>query len=331
MNAGYWGSEELFDWFVEHLLKILPAPLDRICTASIDVVEIDKRSRFNPFAKKSKKQSDGPWVFGLHLLVVCLHWGCWRIPVAFRLVLPKSDPNYVKDNELVRQMLPFIPWPEWAETKIVLADSAFAAKDTFKLLEELGLYYVIACAKTWNFEEGIPVKEHLKKLKKHQFKKVWYSKGNRRREFYVRKEQRAVRHLGNVGVVFTKLRRNASLKATRILLTNLPKELTARQILGIYHKRWMVEVLFKELKSGLGIGQHQVTRDLGRVERSISLCLMAYLMLLRLHVEVSGSKGESWSFFSAREHLSHLVMPSPASHSGKYEVPKLSYACKMAG
>jgi hypothetical protein len=44
-----------------------------------------------------------------------------------------------------------------------------------------------------------------------------------------------------------------------------------------------VEVTIKELKSGLHLGQMQVTKEKERVERAIRLPVMAYLLLLRLY------------------------------------------------
>jgi hypothetical protein len=43
-----------------------------------------------------------------------------------------------------------------------------------------------------------------------------------------------------------------------------------------------MELLFKELKGVVGMGQHQVTNEVGWVERSIAASIMAYLLLLRL-------------------------------------------------
>lgn len=89
----------------------------------------------------------------------------------------------------------------------------------------------------------------------------------------------------------------------RILVNNLPEPLTVRDVLLIYQRRGMLKALFKELKSGLGIGQHQVTKDSGRVERSVSICLMSYLFLMHWHLEFAGSIGKAWSLFASRQHL----------------------------
>ena len=45
-------------------------------------------------------------------------------------------------------------------------------------------------------------------------------------------------------------------KQTKILVTNLA-ELTPRYIVFAYQKRWAVEQINRELKSDLGMGEHQ--------------------------------------------------------------------------
>jgi hypothetical protein len=44
-----------------------------------------------------------------------------------------------------------------------------------------------------------------------------------------------------------------------------------------------MEVTFKELKSGLHLGQMQVTKESERVGRSVALSVLAYLLFVRLY------------------------------------------------
>ena len=62
---------------------------------------------------------------------------------------------------------------------------------------------------------------------------------------------------------------------------NLSETVTAREVVGVYRRRWAVELLFKELKGATGLGQHQVTKAPQRIERSVAISIMAYLMLLK--------------------------------------------------
>ena len=61
-----------------------------------------------------------------------------------------------------------------------------------------------------------------------------------------------------------------------------------------------MEVTFKDIKSGLHLGQMQVTKEERRIQRSVVLPVMAYLLLLRLY----GSElepGQSASLFALKQ------------------------------
>ncbi len=52
----------------------------------------------------------------------------------------------------------------------------------------------------------------------------------------------------------------------------------ARAIVAIYEKRWAFEVLFKELRGDLGLGDYQVlSKD--AIQRHLHLCGLGHLML----------------------------------------------------
>ena len=75
--------------------------------------------------------------------------------------------------------------------------------------------------------------------------------------------RRATLHnLGDVTIVLSKKRRNDGPKG-RQNPRDQSHRASAGAILSIYARRWGVEVTIKELKSGLHLGQMQVTKELG--------------------------------------------------------------------
>ena len=325
LSASYWYTSALWEQMLLLVLQKLPAPEDGICYVIADATDAPKRSKCNPYARKGKKSKSDPWLFGLHILVVSFQWSHWRIPVAFALVKAKASPGYINENELLRKLLLKVKTllPSWTQQVVFLADAAYASRDNFRALNKLKWDYVIACAKTWNLADGTPLKNRLKKLQKNQFHGTWLPTGDgkRRRWFYVRQESLNLNHLGNVTVVFSKTRRNNPSASAKVLLTNLT-DLDFRTILLMYQRRWNTEVLFKELKSGLGLGQMQVTKDEGRVERSVALGLMAYLCLLRLSLK-SNPNAKSWSIFQAKWNLLAQVFQDRQLHFMRTEVENL--------
>jgi hypothetical protein len=109
--------------------------------------------------------------------------------------------------------------------------------------------------------------------------------GQPRRTFGVSTTRVRLRHLGDVTVGLSTCRRNDGPKHTKILVTNLPETVTARQLVSIYLRRWWVALLMKTLKGVVGLGQPQVTPQVERVERSVAVASMAYLLLLKLQAK----------------------------------------------
>jgi len=55
----------------------------------------------------------------------------------------------------------------------------------------------------------------------------------------------------------------------------------------VYQRRFMIEVLSRELKSHLGFGKQQVTKNEKRIQHSIYGSFFAYLVLLKMqHTDI---------------------------------------------
>jgi hypothetical protein len=67
-----------------------------------------------------------------------------------------------------------------------------------------------------------------------------------------------------------------------------------------------MEVTIKELKSGLHLGQMQVTKEAERVTRSVALSVVAYLLLVRLYGHDKTLPRE-WSLFKLKERFTEDV------------------------
>jgi hypothetical protein len=93
--------------------------------------------------------------------------------------------------------------------------------------------------------------------------------------------------IGTVRMVLSKRHRNAW-KTTIAIVTNETK-LDARTILAIYEKRWNIEVLFKELRGSLGLGDYQVMSR-NAIVRHLHLCCLAHLVLTHHSLDAVGAQ-----------------------------------------
>jgi hypothetical protein len=100
------------------------------------------------------------------------------------------------------------------------------------------------------------------------------------RTFYVHGERRTVNKVGDVLLVFSTKERptpNQKVKIQKVLMTN-ETSWSARRIVQCYDLRWQIELMFKELKSTLGLDHYQFRRFL-KVEHYVAACLVTFLYL----------------------------------------------------
>jgi hypothetical protein len=100
------------------------------------------------------------------------------------------------------------------------------------------------------------------------------------RTVYVHGECRRVLHVGEVRLVFSttdKPKTGQAVEIQKTLMTN-DAGLSNRRVVQCYDLRWQIELLFRELKSTLGLDHYQF-RTFVKVERFVTACLVTFLYL----------------------------------------------------
>jgi hypothetical protein len=133
LNAAYWNVHLLIAWLADDVINALPASADGILSVIGDGSHKDTRASKNPLAQKGRKSQHHPWFFGIRFALLLVAWDVSRIPVAFRLILPKSHPQYRTENALFRDMLTQFKPPAWAKLVIVEGDAAYGSKANINL------------------------------------------------------------------------------------------------------------------------------------------------------------------------------------------------------
>src|SRR5262249_31262057 len=121
LTAAYWNWRLLLWWFVDQVIAILPPPDDGGGDLVVDSTLKDKTGQKHPLAKKGRLNEYAAYVFGLHIVVVKLQWGNYRIPVDFEIVRRKGQLRYRSENRLFRWMLVRFRRPVWAQMVVVVA------------------------------------------------------------------------------------------------------------------------------------------------------------------------------------------------------------------
>jgi len=282
IKARVWDEQALLDLLKGDLLLKLPPPKDGVLHLLFDTTRTAKTGKQQPLAYTTKTGKFDPFIFGQTVLLLVAQWGQFRIPLAVRVINPKIKGH---QNILVRELLTEFKPPVWCRRVNVAADAGFAAKATLQHITKLGYFYTFALPRTWKTADG----RHLRDIARHTNKRHYhrvasYKPDGRRRDDWTIREEIKLATLGDVTLIISKRRFNDPPRNSKFLVTNLPDASTGT-ILSYYARRWAVEVTFKELKSGLHLGQMQVTKEEERIQRSIALPVMAYLLLLRLYAD----------------------------------------------
>lgn len=332
LKASYWTAEIVITWLAWEVLKSLPQPKMGVVYVVGDSSHKSKRGAKNPAVQKGRQNRDGIWFFGIRFVLLAVCWAGYRVPIAIRIILPKTDPDYKKENVLFREMVQNIVLPFWVKTIIVVGDAAYGSRDNMKAVIEKNKkdkdrdwFFVFAIARTWKSVDDKSIKNMVTHLPRRFYSRTWIpvlSNHSRRKSFWIYGKTVCLRHIGDVTMVFSKKGRNVGPKGIKILVTNLPAA-TSRQVISIYQRRWSVEIIFKELKSGLGLGEHQVTGDKNRVEKSVGIAVIAYLFLLKARKnDIQPDK--PWSIFQLQNNFRMEVIQQHFSHLMDLKIKKLN-------
>ena len=82
-----------------------------------------------------------------------------------------------------------------------------------------------------------------------------------------------------------------------------------------------MELIQREFKSDLGLGEHQVSGEEGRIEHAVGIAVLAYLLLLRAcHQEIV--PGKSWSIAQLQHTFRLRVITNQGEHHLKARLTK---------
>jgi hypothetical protein len=136
LKAVYWNVPLLVNWLAQDRLATLPPPPHGVRYLFGDGSHADKRGTKNPVGQQGRISQYHPWFFGLRFVLLMAAWDSYRIPVAFRIILPKRHAAYRSENVLLRAMVEaFVP-PQWAKRVIVGGDAAYGSKANLRMVQD---------------------------------------------------------------------------------------------------------------------------------------------------------------------------------------------------
>ena len=269
----------------------------------IDDTRIKKRGKKMEGVSKIWDQKSHAFVHGHIVIMAAILFRGISIPWSIDLWIPKAQAgtNYRKLNQIAASMINEFPSRFGLEVR-VLFDAAYLAPPVIRACESKGFAWYSVAARNRNLIRGNR-KQKLKDIApgvlRYSGKRVRMRRSRGWRWLRIASTDGELGRTGLVRMVFSKRSRQSD-KELLCVVTNELKQ-KPREIISIYEKRWSIEVLFKELRTSLGLCDYQVISRLAIV-RYLHLCCAAHQMLTHQALKDEGAQ--------AKEKNKEVVLPS---------------------
>jgi Transposase DDE domain len=235
------------------LLRYCPRS-DQPLQVLIDLTSLEKCGKFLPLSAAE------PWVRwlnekrGLHVVILYLVMGDWRLPWSFRIWQGKGHPS---PSQLACKLLQTMPrWLHQGKPVMVLADTEFGTIDVFTAVHQ----------RSWRAVVGV---RHSRKLEDGRSLKQLYRQGKRGQQVYLQ------------GIPFPLtvswfwLKQQGGQRELRFVVSTYPY--SGAYLVRLGRKRWAIEAFFKTIKHRFGWHCFGQQTKIG-VYRWLVLALIAYLL-----------------------------------------------------
>jgi hypothetical protein len=228
----------------------------------IDLTSLEKCGKFLQLSTPTQQpEHPDPWVRmlngkrGLHLVVLYLEMGQWRMPWSFRVWRGKGHPS---PSQLACKLLAQVPVAlSQSRTVIVLADTEFGTVDFLGAVRK----------RTWRAVVGMRC---TRKLADGRCLKQLYRKGKRGQQVYLE----GIAYPLTVSWFW--LKRAEGKRELRFVVSTHPY--AGVYLVRLGRRRWAIEGFFKTIKHRFGLHRFGQSTKLG-VYRWLILSLVAYLLV----------------------------------------------------
>ena len=262
----------------------------------IDDTQTLKRAKKMAAVGKLYHHAEKRYATGHTILKVCLYYRGVTIPWGSWLYVKKQDAvklgvSFATLTELAARAIGSLPFPpDFPVT--VLFDSFYLCSNVANAVESRGWHYIgVAKSNRRLTVEGSSQGGHrLSSYASNVLRRSgeWVSVTGLRRTHRYRVAERigTMKKLGEVKVVFSRRRGDGAVIA---LVTNDLKR-SPRRVVGDYLRRWSIEMLIKDEKQNLGLGDYRVLRYRA-VVRHLHLVDCAYACLTHVGLEAQRAQG----------------------------------------
>jgi SRSO17 transposase len=290
-----WDESAIMQQIVLDMLRSLMRHRDKDLFFIIDDTQTLKRAKKMAAVGKLFHHASGKYGAGHTILKVCLHyrgvtipWGSWLY--VKREHIKKLQVPFKKLTELAAEAIKMARLPDNLRVT-VLFDAYYLCPTVANACKERLWHYIgIGKSNRWFTVGGR--KHKLGKYGRNVLNNSgrWYSITglHATKSYCLARRAGSIKGLGNVKVVFSRRRGERDCVA---LITN-DIAASMKTIVANYLKRWSIEMLIKDEKQHLGLGDYRVLRYRA-VARHLCLVDCAYACLTHLGIVAQCAQGQT--------------------------------------
>ena len=294
LSRSGWDAPALVDRAGSDLLAAMKPRAGEVAYLILDDTRIAKRGRKMGYVSKIWDHKRQRFVRGHVALVAAVAFRGVVLPWRVELWKPKGHPGprYRKLTDMAAAMVREFAAPAAGVKVRVLFDAFYLCPQVAGACEAKGLTFFSVAARNRTFTtangKGRKIAALMPGLIRHRGRNVRMRRSRKAAaRLRIACADGHLSRIGRVRMVVSKRPRGPWKKCVAVVTDETG--LRPRQVVAIYETRWLVEVLFKELRQDLGLGDYQMLAEDGIVHH-LHVCCLAHLLLTHRSLEALGVK-----------------------------------------
>lgn len=297
LNKSDWDAVAILNQFALGVLQAMRPRAGEILNLILDDTRVAKRGRKMPAVKKLWDHVGKQYIRGHIVVTAVIVFRGVTLPWRFTLWLPEEycrqhKIKFRRQTDIAAELIrAFVP-PKGVKVR-VLFDAFYLCKPVTAACESRGFTWFSVASRNRLLQRGGKPNQTIGDLGpgtlKHHGQRIRMKRDRGWRWMRIAAVDGRLKKIGAVRVVFSKRPRDPW-KAMVAFVTNETR-LSARAVVASYERRWAIEVVFKELKGTLGLGEYQMQTRQG-IERHLHVCGLAHLALTHHSLRTVGAQAK---------------------------------------
>jgi SRSO17 transposase len=295
LSRSGWDAPALVDRAAADLLASMGPQPGEVAYLMLDDTRIAKRGKRMAYVSKIWDHKQQKFVRGHVALTAAVVFRGVVLPWRVELWKPRGHPGprYRKLTDMAAAMVGAFDPPAGVKVR-VLFDAFYLCPQVAKACAGKGFTFFSVASRNRSFTtgEGKRAKRRsiarlMPGLIRHHGRRVRMKRSRGHAALRVASMDGRLSKVGRVRMVVSKRPRGPWKKCIAVVTNETG--LRPRQVVAIYELRWNIEVLFKELRQDLGLGDYQMIAEEG-ILKHLHVCCLAHLMLTHQALDGLGAK-----------------------------------------